>query len=204
MQVDGHLAIRHVGVGHRQYGFLLESGPVKKNGITNTGVKPYSSWLNTGVEETAVFPGQVEIMEGEKHVIPSRIWLQIFDSSLVDIGEPLYLFQSGITPTARRSQKFSLTLPDGKISIGEYGGPVSGRQCACQEIEAAADAVNKGARFRANKRIKGLDLMEAIDFLSGLRFGIYPDGVGFAPPFDGTFHEDWDLGYGPIDCSFSV
>jgi hypothetical protein len=206
-QADCQLCIRHVGPSGHQYGFLVEALPIPdfNLGVRQAGIKRHSGWKNARGQKTAMFPGQVELMEGAKQIIPSRIWLQLFDDSLMELGKPLYLFQSGISLVASGRVKSLLALPDGEIGIGRIRKPVPGRKGTRKKIQAASDAVHDCPRLRANQGIEGFDLCEAIKLFSGLRLGIYSNGVGLtAPPLEKAFHKHWELGYGPIDCSFSL
>ena len=54
-------------------------------------------------------------------------------------------------------------------------------------------------------RIEGFNADEAVKLFSGIRIGIDRYGIGFVtPPQNDPFLHHWDLGYGPIDSSFSV
>jgi hypothetical protein len=204
VQADCHICIRGTGVSNNQYGFLIEAVPLPDFVLASeSGVKPYSSWKYKGVQETAMFPGQVQIMEGKQQIIPSRIWFQTFDDVLIDLGKPLYLFQNGICLTAGRSIEILLGFPDGKSGFGGIREAIAVSQAASENIQAAADAMDDSARLRVDDGIKLPQIGKAIELFSRLRFCVYSDGVGLAvSPLADTFFEDWELGYGPIDSSF--
>lgn len=205
IQADGHIAIRRVGPRAAKHGFLIKAAPIGHRDLpAQSGVKAYSSWKNEGVQESAVFPGQVEIMEGAKQgvAVRSGVWLQRFDNVLTDLGKPLYLFErSGVAV----GHELVLAFPKGKIGAGGIWEAVSGGQRASEQIQAASDAVDDGPCLRVNDGVEGSDITEAIELFSRLRIGIYSDGVGLAaPPSCDTFFQNWELGHGPIDCSFRV
>lgn len=204
MQSDGHICIRNISGGFNQYGFLLEVIPIANLDpvMPKCGVKTYSSWKYERVQEAPMFPGQVQLMEGAEQVVPSRIWLQRFDHSLMDIGKPLYLFQrSGVAV----GQELLLACPDWEMGAFGVGMPISSRKGTCQQIKTATDAVEDHAGFGVNKGVEWLDISEAVKLFSGLRVCVYNDGVGLAlSPNADTFNKNWELGTGPINCRLSI
>jgi hypothetical protein len=205
MQSDGHICIRLIAGGFDQYGFLVEAAPVAQCDGADTGIKSYSSWKNERVQKTAMFPGLVQLMEGDQQIIPSRIWLQRFDNALTDLGKPLYVSEGGVTFTASGGVKRLLGFPYGEIGIGRIGMPITSSKGTSEQIEAASDAMNDSAGLCIDNGIKRFNVGEAIKLFAGLRLGIYRDGIGLLlSPLNDTFRKSWDLGYGPIDCSFSV
>jgi len=205
---DGHAAIRLIGAGAAQYGFVIKAAArvSDKNADAICGARErYAPWQNLGPEHTAVFPGEVQIMEGAKQIVPSRVWLQVFDDSLVDLTKPLYLFQDGVCLPAGGFQEISFGLPNGEEGTLRLGEVVTGRQSTSKKVQTAADAVNDGPRLGLDKGINRFDVREAVELFSRLGIGIYSDGVSliFLPP-DDAFHKRYVLGYGPVNGSLSV
>ena len=79
-----------------------------------------------------MFPGQVQLMEGAKQVIPSRIWPQVFDDSLMDLGKPAYVFEWA----ASRIVEVGSCLPDREVSGSGFGMAVACGEGANEEIKA--------------------------------------------------------------------
>ena len=92
MQADMYLAIWRRGGGRYKHGFLVKVAPVLQRDRTFP-IKGYTTRKREHIEQTTVFSGEVQIMEGAKKFVPSRIWPQTFDDDLIDLGKPLYLFQ---------------------------------------------------------------------------------------------------------------
>lgn len=154
-----------------------------------------------GIEQSTVFPGQVEVMEGAKRIIPSRIWPQVFDDVLIDLGKPLYLFED----LALGIEKAGLGFPDGKIGTFGFLPAVACGQSTGQNVEATPDAVDDSPHFRVDHRVEGFDIRQAVEFLAGVRIGINSHGIGMALlPFDDPLYQRWELGYGPIDSGLSI
>lgn len=201
MKADAHLAVRHRGVGRYQYGFLIKAFPatIREGGTAKSG-STHTAAKSEGIKEAAVFPGSIEVVEGEKQIIPSWVWPEVFDDVLVDLGKPLYLFEgSGIGI----SSELLKALPEGEV--GGFGIREAVALGQGQQIEAASDTVNDGPCFRIDNGVNRLDISKAVELFTGLRIGINAHGIGFISfPRDNTLLQDWDLGYGPIDSSFSV
>lgn len=107
--------------------------------------------------------------------------------------------------TAWSGQESRVAFPDWEIGTCGIGVAVSGGQGACQQVQAASEAVNDGPGLGIDNGVQPFNVGEAIKLFSGLRIGIYRHGIGpILPPSTNTFYKNWDLGYGPIDCSFSV
>ena len=77
-----------------------------------------------------MFPDQIQLMEEAKQVIPSRIWPQVFDDVLVDLGKPLYVFMG----TALRVEKLRVAYPNGEMRTSRLGVAV-----ACGELRRQGD-----------------------------------------------------------------
>ncbi len=198
-----YLAIRRRAISPRKYGFLIKAAlplPIDDLGIPEPK-KTYPAWPDESPEKPPVFPGQIEIMECNKCIIPSRVWPQVFEDGLIDQGKPLYLFED----FAGWISPISGTLPDGKICALGTTHAVACGQGAHQQIKTAPDAMNDDPRLRIDNWIEGFDVAQTVKLFSRLRIGIYSDGIEFLSfPGNNTFLQDWDLGYGPVDCSFSI
>ena len=211
---DIQIAVRFGGVGPYKNGFLIKAAPVPEvvgGAVVRRERKPNSPWLPEDIQQPAVFSGDIQIMEGAKSGVAVRswVWPQVFDDCLVDLGKPLYLFQNGVCGTAigllaLRDQEVSLAFPDREVSATGRT-PVAYSQSASQKVETTPYTVDNGADFRVDKRVDWLDIGEPIKLLSWLRIGIYSDGIGFiGAPCEQALLQCWELGYGPLDCSFSV
>ena len=140
-------------------------------------------------------------MEGTKKIIASRIRPLVFDDSLIGLGKPLYFFQDA----ALRIQEIGLTLPDGEVGVSWFDVSVARGERASKNIETAADTVNDCASLGVDDGIGRREVAYPVELFSGLRIGIDHDGIRLvSPPRDDTFLQLWQLGYGPIDSSFSV
>jgi hypothetical protein len=140
-------------------------------------------------------------VEGAKQIVPSRIWRQTFDDCLIGLAKPLYVFEW----PAFRVVELGLTFPDRKMSASGFGMALACGESAGQHVEAAADAMDDGARLGADERIDRLDIDQAVQLFSGLRIEIDQHGIVSAlPPPDDSLLQGWQLGYGPIDSSLSV
>lgn len=141
VQADVNLAIRRRCVGRYKNGFILKALPLSIGELrTSETDQTYATRENEGSQKAAVFPGQIEIMEGTKHGIPvcTGIWPEVFDDSLVCLIKPLYLFEDftgWISPIGS-------SFPDRKIGTFAISESVACRQDAGQQIEAAPYAVN--------------------------------------------------------------
>ena len=205
MQAKANIAIRHTGVRGYNHGFIIEMIPaagVDCNFRASEVRKSNTSGHDRGFQQTAMFSGEVEVMQVTKQVIPSRIRPQVFhDDVFMDLTKPLYLFHGpalGVT-------KVGNILGDGKVSACRVLEAIACGQGAREQIKATADAVDNYPCFGVDNGGQWLDISEAVQLFSGLRIGIYSEGIGcVSHPRGEAFFQDWDLGYGPIDCSFSV
>jgi hypothetical protein len=65
--------------------------------------------------------------------------------------------------------------------------------------------MNDSPRLGVDDGVEGFDIGEAVQLFAGLRIGIYSEGIGcVSGPCIESFLQNWDLGYGPINGSFSV
>lgn len=200
---EAYIAVRHCGIGPKKHGALLKAAIPREHWgrlIANPEIS-YRAWPNGCGEQSAVFPGEIQLMEGTQAIIPSRVWLQTFDDSLIDLGKPLYVFEGpglGIV-------EFGHALPNREMSLPVVREIVSCGERAGENVETASNAVNDHASFGIDYRGNGFDLGEAVELFAGLRIGIDRYGIGFVlSPRDDAFFQHWQLGYGPIDSSFSV
>lgn len=202
MQADGYIAVSGCAIGPCNYCFLIEAIPVSDvDRCPAKSIKANPPWKHEGVDQAAVFPGEVQIVEGADKVIPSRVRGEVFDDALVDLGKPLYLFQD----FAFGVHEIGFRLPNGEIGTLGFREAVTLGQSTSQQVKAATDAVDDGSGFCIDDRIERLDFREAVQLFAGLRIGISFHGVGRAPtPLNDAFLKHWELGYGPIDSSFSV
>ena len=215
MHADCYLAVRHRSIGPSQYRFLIIAMPVGGLGeldrATGKAIEPNPSGKDKSIEQPPMLSCEVQIMEGTQQgkSIRSGVWLQSPDSVFVELGEPVYLFQRGIKELtigilSRWRQKLSLTFPDGEICAAG-ASVVPDSQGGRHQVEAAADTVNNRARLSIDDGVESLDIVEAIKLFSGVRLGVWADHVGFVvPPLSDTILQNWELGHGPLDCSFSV
>lgn len=201
VQADANLAIRYRGVGPRHYGFVVEAQVAAKGDWTGKG-KADAARENERVQHSAVFPGQVESMEGAKQVIPSRIRAAIFDDrAFIDIAKPLYLFED----MAFGLGKIAGCIGHRKVGTSGFWEPVSGGESTSKDIKAAPYAVYDNPCLGVNERIERFDIGQAVNLFSGLRIGIDARGVGVVSlPLDDPFDQNWELGYGPIDSGLSI
>jgi hypothetical protein len=199
----GYIAIRNRSIGPEQHGFLIKAAP--PSGVCFGGKEPRNHGPSSDcghVQEASMFPGQIEIMDGAEHIVPSGIWREIFDGDLIVGGKPLYLFEHSLVLAGSKIVK---AFPDGEIGIRGIGKTISGSKCAGEQIETASDAVNYGSSSRVLDGIEGADFRESVKFFAGLRIGVYSDGVWLTEgPNVDAFRQNWDLGFGPIDSSSCI
>jgi hypothetical protein len=201
VQANVYLAIRMAGVGSRKHGFLIKAMPFSGGDWVGKSDKADPSREHECFEQSAVFSGEVQIMEAAQRVIPSRIWPEIFDDNLIDLGKPLYLFQDETLGVSEVDWSF----PDGEISTFGFREAVACCHGAGQQVETAANAMNDGASLSVYDRVKRLDIAKAVKLFAGLRIGINHQGIGFVSfPGDKTLRKLIALGYGPIDSGLSV
>lgn len=202
LEIDGYVAIRRRSGRGKDSGFLVGADPlINRVGLAGRALKKHTSWPQEQPKETAVFPGQIQLVEGAKRIVPSRIWRQTFDNCLVGRAKPLYVFEW----SAFRVVELGFAPPDREVGASGFGLAVACGESAGQDVEAAADAVDDDTRFGADDGIDRLDIDKAVQFLSGLRIYIDRYGIALAlPPPDDSLLQGWQLGFGPTDSSFSV
>jgi hypothetical protein len=205
IQLKSNLAIRLVGRRGQNPGFVIEADLAGDIGLGQPRIELHPARNHEDIEQSSVFPGQIKGMQGEEQVIPSRIRQQTFDDPLIASGDPLYLFESWIQLPTGRGQEGGMVFPDGKIGTFRIREAIARSQGARQQIQTTSDAVNYRPSLRVNDGIERLDITQAVNLFSGLTIGINSDGIGFVthPAID-TFFQNWELGYGPVDCGIGV
>src|SRR5579863_6586990 len=102
-KADINVAIRRASVGQRHRGFVFKAIPGRP---FDSGTNPPSDdRVNTNTsrewqygQKASMLSRNVQLVKGEQKVIPSFVWRETFDDSLIGSRKPLYLFLAPASP----------------------------------------------------------------------------------------------------------
>ncbi len=183
------------------YGVILEAWP---NGWKfHARCRPNASaWDNSDGDQAPMLASDIKCVESDQGIIPSRIRLHRFEDSGHSGGKGLYEFAPFVIPLhpsvgALRDWKVDVVLPKFRVAVGD-----SRRE----NIKATAKPVDDRPDLSVDNAWKRFGDAKLNEMLSRLRVRIVPDQLkcGTLPPSLKPLFEGWELGYGPIDTSFSV
>lgn len=199
-----NICFRSIDVDSRNYGVLIKSLPLgqKLQPLVDVpGSNKDRSRSDNWIKKPLVFPREVETVQGENKIIPSFVRLETFNSNLIGAGKPLYLFysvvhwirESGDVPPNWKVNTFGITYA---VALGKSDS---------QDIKAASDAVNNDPNLGTNDKGNGLHIAKANELLAGVRISVKKEGIGVTClPFSNSLSQNWEVGYGPINCGFSA
>lgn len=172
-------------------------------GVSTPPISPDAPAAMAHLNKGAMFAGNVHLMEGVEKVVPSLVWLQPFNNGLFADGERLYEFVAFVSPGG----KLGGTFEDGKIDFinAHHRYAVSCVERGREQIEAATEAVNYCPNFSVEDEWKRATDSDFKDFLAGLTIYIAENDIwGTIDPLRYPSNQGIGLGFGPIDCGFSV
>jgi hypothetical protein len=148
-----------------------------------------------------VLSSDVELVECEQGIIPSRIRLQRFEDVSGVGREGLYQFITFESPLGKLGgvggdRKIHFMPPKYRVALGNRHG---------EQVEATADTIDDSTRLGVEDGWKGLNITELNEVLSHLRVSLSDETIMFVvdPGFEPLF-ECWDMGYGPVDTGLGV
>lgn len=125
----------------RNYGIIIKALPDwREHNIIHCGLSGNKDAIER-VEhrkELSMFPREVEFVQYSDEIVRSFVGLEIFDSSLIGSGKPLYFFSSRVHQVVEGMG----VIPDGEISVGWTCSAIALGKCNGEQIKAASDAVD--------------------------------------------------------------
>jgi hypothetical protein len=195
-----NLVVRRTNPGGCDYGIIFQARPngrkIQRGGGAfsghnhDAGVQPHG-------DQPPVFSLDVQLMHGEQKIIPSFVWVEVFDRYSVLFGKPVYFFDSPV----HRVNKFLRVPPDREINVSWREGAVSLGKRDSEQIKAASQTVNDKPDFDVDDWIERFNIREfnmrfpkfRVVFLDETVRAIVSPGVDSAD-------ELWDLGFGPVNA----
>ena len=157
-------------------------------------------WSDLHAEQSSMFSGHVQVMEGPQKIISSEIRLERYDDRSFRVDKPFFAFD-----TVLRVNKVEPGTTKGKVRIHAWSHAVACGDGTHQEIERAPESVDVTASGDIEFSREGGLLLNYCRFLSTVRINLFHKGyeIGGDPSVQLAL-ESWDLGYGPIDGLLSV
>jgi hypothetical protein len=196
LQFKSKIAFRRIGRTRRNYGIVLEALPDWSK--FDSGKRHYdcARGIDDG-KKVPMFPRRVEFVQSDETIIPSFVRLEIFDSSLIGSGKPLYFFSSRVKQVVEGIG----IIPDREISVGWTTMAVALSESDSEQIKTASNGMDYNASLGCDNSWNRLHIIESNDLLSGLRIQICSETerIGVSPSND-FFFQNWEVGYGPVNC----
>jgi hypothetical protein len=183
-----------------QNGFIIQ---MKKAGFNigapcgDVGLR--DEWFNG--KKSFVFPQNIELMDGVENVVPSIVSLCVFDRGCFAGRDPLFVFDSRYG-----SQKVGASLSNGEVGLAVRFYAVAREKRRHENIQGGSSGIYNGSYVAMNERVQRdaeISNKEFPIFVGRIR--LWDNLVWALPlPIHKSLLQDWDLGLGPIDCSFGV
>ncbi len=187
-----------------KYGFLIYP---KRSYSYRNEINPFSptnrqaSGQYIHIDEPAVLPNDVEVMEGEQRLVPSLIRFQRFDDHALGRGQPVYEFTSLVASASEDC----LAVNDGEISVFRLTYAVAIGEGGSENIEAASDRIDVCTKLDIERAREKRFFDSYYDIVSRWRWRIFNTNINVeSEPGFNPFSERFQLGFGPINASLSV
>jgi len=199
---DLNLCVRRADVSPCHDGIIFQARPNSgklKAGIGAFGCHDHDAGVHPHIEQAPMFPYDVKLMQGEKKVIPSFVWLETFDCRPMPLGKPVYFFDGPIN----RVDKILGAFSDGKINVCWRSMAVSLGKRDSQQIKAAPQTMNDEASFDVDEWADGFNVCELEKRLPHFEVLFLNETVrAIISPSPDSIIESWELGFGPVNtCS---
>lgn len=155
-------------------------------------------------QQATMFPGNVHVMEQDKKfaIVPSVVWLELFDRRNIGLSQPMYFFSSAILPDPIPAGK---RTADGKFYVFGSDHAVPSSQGIRKKVKAASDAINDRPDFGIYLPWDCRAEFEFPSLLSRLHIAISDDETcGCLDPGVDPGLATVELGYGPINGRLRV
>jgi hypothetical protein len=203
MAGDINIGLRRASRDEPQYGFIINR--CDKRNWFEAETRGPSDGYRTGVyingKQPSVLSNDIQLAESPERWIPSLIRFQVFDKAAFVVGKCLYEFGS-LVPTFPISRQ---TGSDGKLNLFIPSYAETACQRRGENIEAASDGVDVGARFDDEAERQKLFFDRYHHLIRGVALNV--DNVGIdvvAQPGIDLGLEGWEVGYGPINTCYCV
>lgn len=153
------------------------------------------------LNQTPMLPDNVQVIEKEQRFVPSTVGSYLFDRGDFSLSKQIFAFVG-----FQRVEKVRLPFVDGEMQVGVLFHAVSSEQRREQQIEAASERVDDGACLGVRDGIGWSKAVAGHQHIArSIRVRLHDDVIWAAPDegFESLF-EEWDLGYGPVDCSLGI
>jgi hypothetical protein len=206
--IQGHvnIALRRTQRAKGDYSLILESGPTRPAGKAGCGGIPFNAYASrryVHTNQSLMLSDDIELMESEEFVIPSRVRLQRFDDSSFALSEPLFAFASMYSMDG--IHEVIGVVPDWKVRVSGWRFAIAPGEGSAQQIEAAANAVEHNPDFCIDNWREGFHICKDENNSFSIGAKLFNDSIWFTCP-EGldSFLQRWQLGLGPIDSGISV
>lgn len=200
---DLKIAIRRVDTGRPNYGAICEARPMcGESEALSVGL-----WRNhdhtrvqIDLQKPLMLSPHVELVQGEKKIVPSLVWAQCFDDLQIASRKPLFAFSH----TLRHAEPFERVI-DRKVRISTWHYAVACGECGREQVEACSDAVNRSSGPRIEGGSERPIDFELEQLFARLRVGIADKFIGWCvePGFEFLL-DRWELGTGPVNSAIGV
>jgi len=169
LKIKSKIVFQRMDGSDCNYGIIFEALPNWSK--HNTVFRSFSRYKNRRRcvdygKKAPVFPREVEFVQSGDVVIPSIVRLEVFDSSLIGNGKPLYFFSSRV----RQIVEGIDIVPNGEISIGWVCSAVALGKSDSKDIKTASDAMDDAPASAIMMVGIGFTLQRRMIFLPGCEF----------------------------------